>query len=371
MKKDPEIRPRIRVLVVDDSAFMRTALSRMISSDSDLEVAGTACDGTDALEKIASLDPDVVTLDVEMPKLSGLDALRCIMAKWPRPVIMVSATTENNAEITFKALGAGAFDYVPKRLSSRSLDIPHIQTELIAKIKGAAQSARSHSALRPRKPPQPATASEGHASPVLPESGTPESVTPGIVAIGISTGGPKALEEILPVFPQDLSVPLLIVQHMAPGFTASFAQRLNALCSVQVREATHGEIVYPGVVYIAPSGIHMTVERRSALRAAICLTSHPENYPHTPSIDVMMQSVAATFHGLAMGVIMTGMGADGALGMKAIRREGGFTVGQDEASCAVYGMPRVCAESGVLQRVLPLSEIPRHIVQATRQYMRA
>jgi len=371
MKKDSQIRSRIRVLVVDDSAFMRTALTRMIGSDPDLQVAGTACDGTEALEKIASLDPDVVTLDVEMPKLSGIETLRCIMAKWPRPVIMVSAATENNAEVTFRALGAGAFDYVPKRLSSSSLDIPHIQTELIAKIKGAAQSARSHSALRvPRKPPQ-AAALEGASFPAMPESITPGSVTPGIVAIGISTGGPKALEEILPLLPQDLSVPLLIVQHMAPGFTAPFAQRLNALCSVQVREAIHGEIIYPGVVYIAPSGIHMTVERRSASRVAICLTSLPENYPHTPSIDVMMQSVAATFQKLAMGIIMTGMGADGALGMKAIRREGGVTVGQDEASCAVYGMPRVCAESGVLQRVLPLSEIPRYIVQATRHYMRA
>jgi two-component system chemotaxis response regulator CheB len=247
------------------------------------------------------------------------------------------------------------------------LDIPHIQAELIAKIKGAAQSARSHSALRiPRKPPQAAAANQGEPFPV-----TPQSVTPGIVAIGISTGGPKALEEILPLFPRDLSVPLLIVQHMPPGFTAPFAQRLNALCTVQVREATHGEIVYPGVVYIAPSGIHMTVERRSASQAAICLTSHPGNCPHTPSIDVMMQSVAATFQRLAMGVIMTGMGADGALGMKAIRREGGLTVGQDEASCAVYGMPRVCAESGVLQRVVPLSEIPRYIVRTTRHYRRA
>jgi two-component system chemotaxis response regulator CheB len=367
MKKDPEIRSRISVLVVDDSAFMRTALTRMISTDPDLRVAGIACDGTEALEKIGSLDPDVVTLDVEMPKMGGLETLRRIMADSPRPVIMVSGTAENNAEITFKALGAGAFDYVAKRLSPHSLDIPHIQTELIAKIKGAAQSARSHSALQvPRKPPRAVGAAGGETFPVR-----PDSVTPEIVAIGISTGGPKALEEILPLLPQDLSVPLLIVQHMPPRFTSLFTQRLNALCSVQVREATHGEIIYPGVVYIAPCGIHMMVERRSASRTAICLTPHPENYPHTPSIDVMMQSVAATFQRLAMGIIMTGMGADGALGMRAIRRAGGLTIGQDEASCAVYGMPRVCAESGVLLRVLPLSEIPPYIVQATRQYRRA
>jgi len=187
------------------------------------------------------------------------------------------------------------------------------------------------------------------------------------VAIGISTGGPKALEEILPLLPQDLSIPLLIVQHMPPGFIPPFAQRLNALCAVQVRQATHGESIYPGVVYLAPSGIHMTVERSTASRTVICLTSDPSNYPHTPSADVLMQSVAATFQSLAMGVIMTGMGSDGALGMQAIRRAGGLTVGQDEATCAVYGMPRVCAELGVLQRVMPLSEIPRYIVHATRR----
>jgi two-component system chemotaxis response regulator CheB len=367
MNKQSEIRPRVSVLVVDDSAFMRTALARMISSDPDLQVVGTACDGTEALEKIASLDPDVVTLDVEMPKLNGLETLRCIMAGRPRPVIMVSATTVNNAEITFQSLEAGAFDYVAKQLSAQSLDIVHIRTELVAKIKGAAQADRSNSASRvPRKPPQAAAAPKGTASPVM-----PAPFTPGIVAIGISTGGPKALQEMLPLFPQDLPVPLLIVQHMPPGFTAPFAQRLNTLCAVQVREATHGEIISAGVVYIAPAGIHLTVERRSASQTVICLTSRPESYQHTPSVDVMMQSVAVAFKSLAMGVIMTGMGADGAMGMKAIRREGGHTVGQDEASCAVYGMPRVCAESGVLQRVMPLSEIPRYIVDAARQYRRA
>ncbi len=198
MTKDPEIRSRITVLVVDDSAFMRTALARMIGSDPDLEVAGTACDGSEALEKIASLDPDVVTLDIEMPKLDGLETLRRIMAQCPRPVIMVSASTVNDAEITFKALGAGAFDHVAKCLSPTSLDISHIQREPIVKIKGAAQSNLAISAFRtPRKPPKPVRANNSRTFPVM-----PQSVTPGIVAIGISTGGPKALEEILPLFPR-------------------------------------------------------------------------------------------------------------------------------------------------------------------------
>jgi len=367
MTDELETPSRISVLVVDDSAFMRTALARMISSDPELQVLGTACDGSEALERVATLDPDVVTLDVEMPGLGGLETLRRVMSESPRPVIIVSSTSVKNAAFTFQALEAGAYDYIPKQLSSQSLDISHIRTELISKIKAAAQSPRSRAALRvPRKPPQAVTALEDATFPV-----TAESVRPAIVAIGISTGGPKALEEILPLFPQDLPVPILIVQHMPPGFIAPFAQRLNGLCTVQVRQATHGEIVYPGVIYLAPSGIHMTVERSTASRTAICLTSHPINCPHIPSADVLMQSVAATFQSLAMGVIMTGMGSDGALGMKAIRRAGGLTVGQDEATCAVYGMPRVCADLGVLQRVMPLSEIPRYIVHATRRYRSA
>ncbi len=250
MSADSPSRAPTRVLVVDDSAFMRTALSRMITSESGLEVAATACSGSDALEKIASLNPDVVTLDVQMPGLDGLETLRCIMNRFPRPVIMVSATTEKDAEQTFDALASGAFDYVPKQLSSTSLDILHIRADLIAKIRAAAQSRQSHSASAfSRKPPQSSSSENRN------RVSTP---TPAIVALGTSTGGPKALQEILPLFPRDLSVPILIVQHMPPGFTAAFAQRLNTTCSLTVREAVHGDPIQPGVVYIAPAGLHMT-----------------------------------------------------------------------------------------------------------------
>ena len=254
-------RPPIRVLVVDDSAFMRTALSRMIASESGFEVVATACTGLDALDKIASLDPDVVTLDVEMPGLDGLQTLRCIMRQFPRPVIMVSATTEKDAGNTFDALAAGAFDYVPKQLSSTSLDILHIRPDLIAKLRAAAQSRKSHRGdFLSKKPPRPARSET--LTPAFPS-------VPAIVALGTSTGGPRALQEILPLFPPDLAVPILIVQHMPPGFTAPFAQRLNALCSVTVREATHGECPQPGVAYIAPAGLHMRVERQADSRAII------------------------------------------------------------------------------------------------------
>ena len=345
---------QVRVLIVDDSAFMRTALDRMISLDPDLLVVGTAASGNEALQKIVPLNPDVITLDVEMPGLNGIETVRRIMAEFPRPVIMVSSLTMQNAEITFDALAAGAFDYVPKQLSSTSLDILHIRDDLVCKIKAAAESRRSRDQLNlSRKPPRRE----------LPRRNAFPSAA-AIVALGVSTGGPKALEEILPHLPADLPIPVLIVQHMPVGFTAPLAERLNKLCRAAICQASHGEIIRPGVVYLAPAGSHMTVNRSSNLRTLICLSDKPERQLHVPSADVMMQSVASAFHSEAMGIILTGMGSDGAEGMKAIHREGGLTVGQDEASCAVYGMPRVCAEMRILDRVVPLSQIPREILRA-------
>ncbi|HWW14808.1 MAG TPA: chemotaxis response regulator protein-glutamate methylesterase [Candidatus Dormibacteraeota bacterium] len=357
MSSQPRV-SQIRVLVVDDSAFMRTALSRMIGLDPDLRVVGAVASGAEALQTIVSLDPDVITLDVEMPGLDGVETLRRIMAQFPRPVIMVSATTLKGAEITFNALAAGAFDYVPKQLCSTSLDILHIRDGLIAKIKAAAElrHAKDHLEL-PRKPPRAEAPRRTAAAP---------SSAASIVVLGISTGGPKALHEILPHLPADLPVPILIVLHMPAGFTAPFAERLNNLCAVAIREASHGEVARPGVVYFAPAGLHMTVDRPTDSRTVICLAKKPENQLHIPSVDVLMGSVASAFHSQAMGVIMTGMGSDGAQGMNAIHRQGGFTVGQDEASCAVYGMPRVCAEMGILDKVVPLTQIPNEILQAAR-----
>lgn len=363
MNESPVSRRIVRVLIVDDSAFMRTAIARMVASEAGFEVVATASSGVDALQKIPSLDPDVVTLDVEMPGLDGLGTLRCIMNRFPRPVIMVSAATESNAETTFAALSAGAFDYVPKRLAPTSLDIAHIRSDLVAKIRAASLSRRFHSAIpHSRKPPRPARA----------VSAGETSDSPAVVAIGTSTGGPKALQEILPRFCRNLPVPLLIVQHMPAGFTAPFAQRLNTLCSITVCEATHREPLRPGVAYIAPSGMHMRVQRRSSdSQAILCLDPHPEDALHIPSVDVLMFSAAEAFKNRAMGVILTGMGCDGAEGIRAIYRQGGLTIGQDEASCAVYGMPRACFELGVLDRVVPLSDIPTQILLATRRRKRA
>lgn len=326
-----------------------------------MEVVGTACNASDAFEKIASLDPDVVTLDVAMPGLDGLGALRRIMSHFPRPVIMVSASTEREAETTFAALSAGAFDYVPKQLSSTSLEIIHIRQDLIAKIRAAAQSRQTRNPRPDRKPPRS----------VFPSNPYSASEVPAIVAIGVSTGGPRALEQILPRFPADLPVPILIVQHMPVGFTRSLAQRLSQISSIKICEATHHELIHPGVAYIAPAGLHMRVlSRLSDRKAIITLDRRPADAEHMPSVDVLMMSVAQIFKRRAIGVIMTGMGCDGAEGMTAIFHQGGLTIGQDEASCAVYGMPRACAERGVLTRVVPLSDIPTQIVQAVTRRRR-
>jgi two-component system chemotaxis response regulator CheB len=350
----------VSVLVVDDSAFMRTALTRMIDSDPALRVTGTAQNGMQALEKIMELQPDVVTLDVEMPRLNGIETLKRIMEDFPRPVIMVSSLTKAGAESTLEALDIGAFDYVSKQESFVSLDIIKIRDDLVAKIRAAAEMKHRHTALRIGKKPTPAR---------IPAS--PVSVQPTVVALGTSTGGPKALQQILPLLPRDLGVGVLVVQHMPIGFTGPFATRLDQLCQVSVKEATHDQTIEAGVVYIAPAGQHLTVMRLSSTKVVTRLSALPEDTPHRPSVDVMMLSVAKVFGALAMGIIMTGMGADGVQGMNAIGKAGGLTVGQDEASCTVYGMPRSCAEAGVLQRVVSLTQIPGEILSATRYQERA
>ena len=342
-------------MVCDDSAFMRTAISRMIQSDPELVVIDTARDGVEALEKATKLDPDVMTLDIEMPRMDGLTVLRKIMAEHPRPVIMLSSLTQDGAHATMEALSLGAFDFIPKQSSFVSLDIVKIREDLVAKIKAAARS-RLLTQKKVGAITQPPRAFKPSPLPVI--------ATPSIVALGISTGGPKALQEVLPALPADLPVGLLIVQHMPAAFTGPFAQRLNSLSKVEVREAKDEDLIEPGTVLIAPGGWHMTAYRRTLSRYAVHISKSPANTLHTPSADVMMLSVAEVYGAHAMGVVMTGMGADGSQGMKAIFEKGGMTVGQDEASCAVYGMPRTCAEMGILRRVTPLSHMAEEISHA-------
>jgi two-component system, chemotaxis family, protein-glutamate methylesterase/glutaminase len=349
----------MRILIAeDDEALAKFVRQGLEGEHYAVDVVG---DGEQARTAGTEIEYDVVILDLNLPKIDGVGVLRHLRLKKPTlPVLILTQRTR--VEDRVQCLDTGADDYVPKQLSSTSLDILHIRPDLIAKIRVAAQSRRRPS-VEPssKKPPLPVRFDPRNAN--LPAV--------AIVAIGVSTGGPKALQEILPALPRDLAVPVLIVQHMPQGFTGPFAQRLDNLCSVMVREAMHLEPIQKGVVYIAPAGLHMSVDRQSESRTLISLDDHPENSLHVPSADILMKSVAEAFGPSAMGVIMTGMGSDGAMGMSAIYHGGGFTIGQDEATCTVYGMPRACAELGILSRTVPLAQIPEHILQASRYRKRA
>jgi len=343
----------IRVLITDDSAFMRTALTRLVQSDPDLVVVGSARDGTEALEAIRKFQPDVMTLDLEMPRLGGLDLLRVLQQHGSKlPVIVVSSLTSDGAEATLEAFELGAFECIPKPQSYACLDIVKIRDELAAKIKAAA-SCESERQF-PIAPPIRNRRSRG-GSEALP--------LPQVIAIGISTGGPKALQMMLPQLPADFPVPILIVQHMPPGFTQAFAQRLNHLCPMAVSEARDGQKLEPGNALIAPGGKHMVLQQTHT-RLQVRISSEPSHTLHIPSVDVMMRSVADCCRGRSLGLIMTGMGSDGVQGIQAIAKAGGFTLGQSAESCSVYGMPRACAELGLLQRVVDLDDVPNTLLWA-------
>lgn len=348
-------KPPIKVLVVDDSAFMRKTISAMLGSDPRVAVVGLARDGEEAVRQVGALLPDVVTLDVEMPGMNGLEALKRIMDLKPLPVIMVSSLTEEGAAETLKALDLGAVDYLPKQLDGVSTNIVAIQQELIAKVIAAAGSAGKIVRPNGRKPkPMPL--------PTLSRSAMNMMRGNKLVAIGCSTGGPKALQDVLPLFPKDFPAGILIVQHMPKFFTKPFAERMDQICQIEVREAQDGQTVTPGVALLAPGGLQMRVARRSALDVSIALAPNRENHIHAPSVDIMMQSVAETYPGRGIGVILTGMGHDGLEGMKAIKDAKGRTVAQDEATCVVYGMPKAVVDGGYADKVVPLSHVAGEVM---------
>jgi two-component system chemotaxis response regulator CheB len=343
----------IRVLVVDDSSFMRKVLASMLASDPRIQVVGTARNGDDALAQVASLKPDVMTLDIEMPGRNGLDVLRQVMEETPLPVLMVSSLTEEGAKETLAALDLGAVDYVPKQLHDSAVNIVGIQQELIDKVVAAHKAgAKLHLLTRH---------GNGNGKRDGLPAGTALHARGGkVVAIGCSTGGPKALLDILPLFPEDFPAPILVVQHMPKFFTGPFAERLNQLSRIEVREAAEGDALKPGLALIAPGGLHMRVKRLNALESAVGLSPEPVTL-HRPSVDVMMESVADAFSGRAVGVILTGMGHDGRDGMQAIKKAHGRTIAQDEATCVVYGMPKAVVESGTADKIVPLGKIAGEI----------
>lgn len=338
--------PPIRVLVVDDSAFMRRVLAKMLSIHDDIEVVATAMDGIFALDKLERTRPDVVTLDLEMPRMDGLTTLQRIVESHRLPVILVSAHTSKGARETFEGLAAGAVDFVtkPERVFTSPLD--ELGSALAEKIRVAAKAKVSRSRAVRRPPVESAT-------PRTEPGGSPARE---VVAIAVSTGGPNALAHLLSEIRADFRPGLLIVQHMPEGFTGQFAARLERLAGVHVREASAGELVSSGVALLAPGGQHMEVERIAG-KLHVQLSRSSPIRGHRPSADVLFRSVAEVVGGRSIGMILTGMGEDGAEGLGAIQAAGGLTLAQDEASSVVYGMPRAAIARGFVRKVLPLSEM--------------
>ena len=336
----------IRVLVVDDSALMRKLIPQILEADNSIHVVGTAMDGNFGLKKIEDLKPQVITLDLEMPGMGGLDMLKEIMRRHRIPVIVVSSHTTEGASMTLRALSLGAFDFVPKPtdVSSRMQESAR---ELIAKIKAAAQS-RGIQIAAPNELPAPVVRQKLKIG----EKRQPTKV----VAIGISTGGPQSLQYLLAQLPHDFPGSIVVVQHMPEGFTEMFARRLDECCSLSVKEAQSGDLLLAGRVLICPGSRHMKLKRLPLGDIAI-LSDDPRVNGHRPSADVLFKSVAEEFGERALGLLMTGMGEDGAHGLGLIKAAGGITIAQSEQSCVVFGMPKAAIERGYAMRVVDLDAL--------------
>lgn len=336
----------IRVLVVDDSAFMRSALSRNIEKDNRFKVIGTASDGREGVQKALQLKPDVVTLDVEMPVMNGIEALKAIVARSSIPVIMVSAVTAEGAKTTLDALSIGAVDFIPKAKGAE-----HIHEKLLAATK--ANLAPKRPAFTPpiRHEPMAPAAQQGR----LPE------IRAKIVVIGSSTGGPQALQTVLSQIPKNLPAPVVIAQHMPAQFTNALAKRLDACCPPRVVEAQNGDPLVNGTVYIGPGGMHLRVTQT-------CVKVEPDKGEslYKPSVDVLAESTQAAFGKNVLGVMLTGMGNDGMRAFVNLHKAGGYNLVQDEASCVVYGMPRAVADAGCANEILPIDKIAGRIRAAFR-----
>ncbi len=330
----------IRVLVVDDSSFMRAAVVRMLQSESGIQVVGTGHNGADAVDLAGELRPDLITLDVEMPVMDGLEALAAIMRQHPTPVLMLSAHTRPGAVATLRALELGAADFLVKPDPRNATEVNRLRDDLVARV--YAISCR-HAGPRTAPPP-----TRTGPLPVLPGEGF------RLVVIGASTGGPRALQHLVSELPHDLDAGVLIVQHMPRLFTSQFAARLNDGARVPVREAEHGARIEPGRVLLAPGGTHLELSRVRGHCGWVRLTNEPAAATYRPSVDVLFRSAARLNGPRTLGVVLTGMGDDGLEGMRELRAAGALTLAQDRESSVVYGMPRACAEAGVVDRVVGL-----------------
>lgn len=342
----------IKVMVVDDSAFMRKVLGEMLKGHERIQVVAKARNGRDALEKLKRCRVDVITMDVEMPEMNGLQALEHIMKDHPLPVIMLSSLTRRGAYETIRALAIGAIDFIQKPSNLYNTDLYQLQKELIGKIEIAAGARLG--TVQGLKSPHRVAAKKQMSGSALPKK---------LVAIGTSTGGPRALQEVLPEIPGDTGAAILVVQHMPAGFTRSLAERLDGLCSLKVKEGEDGEILKAGHAYIAPGGFHMRVFKESDGNYSINLNQDKSVSGHRPSVDALFESISGLDIKTA-AVIMTGMGSDGALGMKILKEKTGcLTIAQDESTSVVFGMPKSAIKLGVVDRVVPLGNIGREILK--------
>ena len=349
---------KIKVLVVDDSAFMRRVISQMVEANSDFEVIGTARDGREGVDMAMALKPDVITMDIEMPRMNGLEAIELIMSKQPIPIIVLSSLTSEGAEATFDALDRGAMDYIDKNLDRSALDIVKIQEQLQEKIR--AVSKKRPRLLRPHLVVKPKA--DLHPADKAPEKKGFATQKIAFVAIGASTGGPRAVQEVLSKLPEGLSTSFIVSVHMPGAFTGTFAERLDTISELSVKEAENGEKVEVGKVLVCPGGKQTRVRRKGVTNFYININTEPSDAIYKPSVDISMNSVAEAYPGRSLGVILTGMGSDGSKGMKAIKDRGGKTLVQNEETCVVYGMPKAVVDAGLADKVVSLELIAGEIV---------
>jgi two-component system chemotaxis response regulator CheB len=350
---------KIRVLVADDSALMRQTFKRIIAASADLDLVGMARDGEDAVLKARELRPDVISMDINMPKLDGITALQMVLQENICPVVMVSSLTQAGAATTFECLELGAFDFVAKPDGTVSSNLGAVAEELISKLKAAASRGIVNRLQRSRERRQP------YRPPVV-SNRFDEISGPRAIAIGISTGGPATLQEVLPMIPADLPASIFLVQHMPPAFIASFAKRLDEHCPLKVVEARSGMPVETSVCYVAPGGMHLCLHRKMTGDVVIRTPTTPETL-FVPSVGVMMESVLKVYGQDTIGVLMTGIGDDGADQMVAIRQAGGHTIAESEQTAVVYGMPREAVERGGACVVAPSHQVAGEILRAVRR----
>ncbi|MBN2644458.1 MAG: chemotaxis response regulator protein-glutamate methylesterase [Desulfuromonadaceae bacterium] len=371
----------LRVVVADDSALFRRVLSDVLSALPEVEVVGSAPNGALAVKKVRELQPDLLTLDLEMPEMDGLGVLEQLAKEGIEvSVLVVSAKTSHGSQLTLQALGKGAFDFItkPEGLSAEE-SRDHIRAKLTPLVRTLASRLSIKKILK-QQIARPAAAADSSRSatsaataiavtstpPITTTRAVPPSSPVKLVLIGVSTGGPAALTQLLPTLPPDLGVPVLIVQHMPEKFTRSLAENLDGRCALGVHEAVDGETIEANQMYIAPGGRQMKIEPGPNGSRIVRITDDPPENNCKPAVDYLFRSVASQFPGQAMAVILTGMGSDGTIGVRLLRRHGCFTIAQDEASCVVYGMPKCVVEAGCADAVLPLDQIGRRIVSAVR-----